>query len=290
MLELAPPTAPGVFAMPPARVTAETKVGRALDGDPALLDRLVAFHPAFRRLGNPILRRTMARIATFADAARVAGVPLAALLDVANGAPAAAAASPAVAAREPGAAEAPAPDWLDGGAAATFNARPLLASGRDPFAAIMAAVAALPAGAVLALDAPFDPAPLRRVLARKGFADYARALGPDHWRVWFRKPAAGAAAAQAPAGAAPAGAAPAGAARVWCEADGAHIDVRGLDPPAPMLAILGLLESANHDGVVTVHHEREPLFLYPELAERGWGHARIDGEAGEVRLRLTRDA
>ena len=68
----------------------------------------------------------------------------------------------------------------------------------------------------------------------------------------------------------------------------AHIDVRGLEPPAPMLAILELLERAGCGAEVIVHHEREPLYLYPELAERGWRSELIEGEAGEVRLRLSR--
>jgi hypothetical protein len=41
--------------------------------------------------------------------------------------------------------------------------------------------------------------------------------------------------------------------------------------------------------VIVIHHEREPLFLFPELAERGWTHAIIEGEPGEVRLVLRRE-
>jgi hypothetical protein len=35
-----------------------------------------------------------------------------------------------------------------------------------------------------------------------------------------------------------------------------------------------------------VHHDRDPVMLYGELAERGWTAERIDASAGEVRLRL----
>jgi hypothetical protein len=38
---------------------------------------------------------------------------------------------------------------------------------------------------------------------------------------------------------------------------------------------------------VIVHHDRDPLLLYPELAELGWVAERIDAPAGEVRLRLA---
>jgi hypothetical protein len=77
---------------------------------------------------------------------------------------------------------------------------------------------------------------------------------------------------------------------VWRLDDGDHIDVRGLRAPEPMVAILDLLERPATGDVVIVHHEREPVFLYPELAERGWSHEIVASEPGEVRLRLTRNA
>ena len=78
--------------------------------------------------------------------------------------------------------------------------------------------------------------------------------------------------------------------RRWVEADGIHIDVRGLPPPQPMVSILALVESIRDSTPVVVHHERDPLFLYPELAEIGWTSERLDAPAGEVRLLLTRAA
>ena len=76
--------------------------------------------------------------------------------------------------------------------------------------------------------------------------------------------------------------------RQWVEADGIHLDVRGLPPPQPMVAILSLVRSIEDATEVVVHHERDPQFLYPELAEIGWGAARIAAPEGEVRLRLSR--
>jgi hypothetical protein len=75
---------------------------------------------------------------------------------------------------------------------------------------------------------------------------------------------------------------------VWHDGAVAHIDVRGLEPPQPMVAILALLEDPATEDEVIVHHDRDPIYLYPELAERGWAYARIPGDDGEVRLRLTR--
>jgi len=76
--------------------------------------------------------------------------------------------------------------------------------------------------------------------------------------------------------------------RRWTEDDGVHIDVRGLPAPEPLVAILELVGSMHDDGTVIVHHDRDPRMLYPELAELGWSAEPIDGDPGEVRLRLVR--
>lgn len=75
--------------------------------------------------------------------------------------------------------------------------------------------------------------------------------------------------------------------RRWFDSDATHLDVRGLKPPEPMVAILSLIE-AGVPGVLIVHLDRDPVFLYPELAERGWVATRVDADPDDVRLRLER--
>lgn len=76
---------------------------------------------------------------------------------------------------------------------------------------------------------------------------------------------------------------------IWRDSEGLHIDVRGLDPPQPMVAVLRLIAGAPATPVI-VHHDRDPVMLYGALEERGWFAERIEGEEGEVRLRLERDS
>ena len=79
-------------------------------------------------------------------------------------------------------------------------------------------------------------------------------------------------------------------ARQWRETGEAHIDVRGLGPPQPLVAILRLLGTVEDDTRVIAHLDRDPLMLYPELAQIGWQAERIAGDVGEVRLLLRRAA
>ncbi len=76
--------------------------------------------------------------------------------------------------------------------------------------------------------------------------------------------------------------------RRWNDTVGEHIDVRGLPPPEPLVEILRLVSTVEQGKAVVVHHDRDPVLLYPELAQVGWWAERIPGDPGEVRLLLTR--
>jgi hypothetical protein len=76
----------------------------------------------------------------------------------------------------------------------------------------------------------------------------------------------------------------------WSASDGLHIDVRGLQPPQPLVAILKLVRSLRDDTPVIVHHDRDPVMLYAELAEIGWEAERIEAGSDEFRLLLRRTA
>lgn len=71
---------------------------------------------------------------------------------------------------------------------ATFDARPIIAAGGEPFDDIMAAADALTQDEELVVLAPFDPVPLKSVLGSQGFTCDATDLGGGDWQVTFRRP------------------------------------------------------------------------------------------------------
>lgn len=87
---------------------------------------------------------------------------------------------------------------------------------------------------------------------------------------------------------------PAEGSRTWRADDAVHIDVRGLEPPEPMIAILQAIDSGEVDTVLVAHLDREPIFLYPELDDRGWNHELMPSPCGSadcedgVMLRMER--
>lgn len=66
------------------------------------------------------------------------------------------------------------------------------------------------------------------------------------------------------------------------------LDLRGLEPPRPAVAILTFLAGPEAGDVVIVRLARDPVFLYPELVARGWAWELLHAEPQDVRLRLVR--
>lgn len=168
-------------------ITGDTKVGALLDAHPELESVLVALSPEFRRLSNPLLRRTVARVATVAQAARVAGLPVPQLVNAlrcALGQP------PTHEGGESGTAETIGkPDWLAAPPVARLDAEELLAQGATPVAELTAALAAAAPGHVVVLSAPFYPAPLVDAIREKGHDVYTRKVqaAPERWEVFCRR-------------------------------------------------------------------------------------------------------
>ena len=150
--------------------------------------------------------------------------------------------------------------------------------GEEPFARIMAVVKALEPGRVLVLRAPFEPIPLYGVLGKRGFAHWTERVAPDDWAVWFYRTSDGLdASAEA--------AAPTGQRR---EGRALAIDVRGLEPPQPMVRILEAVDGLRAGDHLEVLHERRPIFLYPQLEERGFLHETSEPAPGLVRIVIRR--
>jgi uncharacterized protein (DUF2249 family) len=68
------------------------------------------------------------------------------------------------------------------------------------------------------------------------------------------------------------------------------LDVRGLEPPEPMVKILEALEALIPGDVLEVLHERRPMLLYPQLDDRGFVHETDEPEPGLSRIRIRHGA
>jgi hypothetical protein len=168
-----------------ASITPDSKLGDLLERWPGLEAVLLELSPHFRALRNPVLRRTVARVATLRQVSSVSGVPLGTLVARLR---AGAGLTPLALADEPGAPPAERPAWASERAALrTHDARAAIEAGEHPMPRVMADLAALPGDAVYQLVTPFVPAPLVDLARTKGFASYSAVEADSLVRTFFRR-------------------------------------------------------------------------------------------------------
>ena len=156
------------------------------------------------------------------------------------------------------------------------DVRPILRSGGEPFSVIMAALARLEPGQGLRLYATFKPIPLFAVMADKGFAHVANELDGGEWEVLFT-----------PADGADAPIPPRQPLDIWPDPV-IQLDNRDLEPPEPMVRILGAAEQLAPGQTLSALLRREPVFLFPHLEKRGFrwlGGFTPDGSVYELTVR-----
>lgn len=160
-------------------ITPGTKVGALLDMYPALEEVLIATAPEFRKLRNPVLRKTVGKVATLARAAKMAGLDPVALANRLR----------AAAGLEPLPGEATAPDsperppaWVDEvRVRCTVEAERLLDAGEHPLDHARRAAAALEPGEAVVVRAAFRPVPLEEALAKDANLRVASRRTAEGW-------------------------------------------------------------------------------------------------------------
>ena len=174
----------------PARcpITPATKVAELLESWPELEPVLVAQAPAFRRLKNPVLRRTVARVATLEQAAGVGGVAVRDLVAALRRAAGLDDAPPGESGPvEAGVASVP-PDWVSSGrVVVTIDAEALLDAGEVPLPVVNEKARGLGPGELLRIDSGFRPAPLVESLAKQGFRSFVREASPGRFETFVSR-------------------------------------------------------------------------------------------------------
>jgi len=200
-------------------ITPQTRVGAILAAYPELEKALLEFSPHFEKLKNPILRKTVARVATLETAAATAGVNVADLVahlrraagvdgvsvddgaSVAGGAPVADGA-PVVgdAPMASGASDAPSerpteerPTWVDeADVAHTLDADAMLARNEHPLGFVQSTVPRLAAYQAVHVRSSFRPEPLIELMQSKGCRVHVEHdASDDTWSTWMAPPSTG---------------------------------------------------------------------------------------------------
>ena len=150
-------------------ITPKTKVLQLIEAYPKLEEILVQYAPAFKKLKNPALRKTVAKIATLQQAAAIGNVKVEDLInrlrkEVGQDLFAGEAATSYSTQK---------PEWFSDELIETeFDAKEMLALGEHPVNQVIADLNSMSGGKIYKLLAPFLPAPL---------IDKASSLNVKHW-------------------------------------------------------------------------------------------------------------
>lgn len=150
-------------------ITPKTKVLQLIEAYPELEDVLISYVPAFKKLQNPVLRRTVAKIATLQQAAAIGNVKIEDLINKLR----AQIGQDLFNQSENNMYNTEKPNWYNETLIASeLDARAMLAAGEHPVNQVMADLKVLEEGKIYKLTAPFLPAPL---------IDKASSLNFNHW-------------------------------------------------------------------------------------------------------------
>ena len=261
-------------------INPNTKIAPILKQNPKALDAIVSISPKFEKLRNPILRKVMAGRTTLTAASRLGGCnvedffsklePLGFEID-----------------RNTKAVEEekkPVPAFITSlkkEQLIELDVRPVIASGSDPLNIIMEKVKTVQPGQVLKIINTFEPTPLILMLEKKGFETYVDNVSDNLIETYFHKADQNILAESKTEQS---------SSNDWdnvLQSFGdsiQKIDVRHLEMPQPMLTILDALDQLQAGTALFVYHKRIPVFLLPELAQRGLDYRIKEIKDGEVHL------
>jgi len=266
-------------------INADTKIAVLLKQSAGALDAIVSINPKFEKLRNPLLRKLMAGRTSIRMASKISGnsvedffsklVPLGFTIDTTNEHD-----TNEERPKLPAFFNTVKPEQIS-----EFDARPVINADGDPLPLIIKKVKEIKTGNVLKIINSFEPTPLILLLKKQGFESYTDVINDNLVETYFYKttdadidlnetenPDEG-----------------------WEELlqkfgeKVQTIDVRALEMPGPMMAILDAIEKLPSDTALFVYHKRIPVFLLPELKERGFDFRIKEIAYNEVHLLIFKN-
>lgn len=164
-------------------ITPDTNVHELLETYPQLEDTLIGIAPVFKKLKNPVLRKTIARVTSLKQASVVGGVSLAEMINTLRNE---IGQEQVTVKSESAQNKNDKPAWTEN-VKITYDAREDLENGVHPINKVMTETNSMNKGEVYLLVTPFVPAPLIDILVKKGFEVYTENVNGSEVRNYFLK-------------------------------------------------------------------------------------------------------
>lgn len=142
---------------------------------PQLEDVLLSLSPSFAKLKNPVLRKTVARVASLRQVAEIGGIEIGEMISILR--KAAGMDVYTVDTISEGNKRDIKPEWAsEENVSVVFDALQIIEEGGSPMKDILEKVKEIDAGGVMLLIAPFRPAPIIELLNSKGYETWCESL------------------------------------------------------------------------------------------------------------------
>ena len=166
-------------------ITPQTKIHDLLKTYPQLESFLMKLNPKYKKLKNPVLRRTVARIATLTQVAKIGGYEPIELVNTLRQEIGQPPLTDTEKSDEPS--EAQAPEWIAQAPAATIDANKLLDEEKNPLAKVSKVMKSLQSGDVILIESDFLPSPLIDTFKEQGHDVYSRQENEKRYLTFIKK-------------------------------------------------------------------------------------------------------
>lgn len=269
-------------------INSQTKIAALIKHHPDALEAIVSLSPDFKKLRNPILRRLMAGRTSISMASRIGGCTPNDFFKVLQ--PFGFEADLSIQSDNESPVELSQPPQfiheVESAQIIPLDVRKMLEAGNDPLKLIQQTINELKPRQVLKIINTFEPSPLIKLLEKQGFQSYTDHLEKNLVETYFYKTGY---------------TTPAVAEDLPDELNDwdlilqkygnrvQQIDVRDLEMPMPMMAILEALEVLATDAVLFVQHKRIPVYLLTELKDRNFDYRIKTISNSEVHLLIFKN-
>jgi uncharacterized protein (DUF2249 family) len=253
-------------------INGKTKISFLIKANPLVIETLAGFNPHFKKLKNPVLRNLLAPRVNIEEACKIGKCGLQEFLDKMAEIGFAIDRSATLAETGPSAIPQTYQLTLTHVEAIEMDVRPILAQKQDPLKLIMQNINKLGPGQCLKIINSFEPVPLINMLVKKGFRHQIERPEAELVITYFIKTTDSGQITELPRDDS-SGYNNAEFERMLklCDPAKLHtIDVRELEMPLPMITILEKLKEIRTGELLLVYHKKVPVFLLPELKERGF--------------------
>ena len=166
------------------RITPETKIGALLDQFPLLEEVLMKMAPEFKKLRNPILRKTVAKVASLRQVAALGKVSLPEMINTLRAE--AGIQEKFISSDSEMTQSKIKPTWFsESKIVSKLDIRPLIKSGLEPIQQVLRECQNLKSDEIFEVISPFLPAPLIEQAEKMGFSVWTNEESSDVYKTYF---------------------------------------------------------------------------------------------------------